>query len=54
LGLAPIVEVFGDHVHSFSVRKTLFLYNITLPIFLLEGYLTGGWIWKDLEKKFPE
>jgi|SRR5580692_10777083 hypothetical protein len=27
---------------------------VTLPIFLLGGYLEGRWKWTDFEKKYPE
>jgi hypothetical protein len=36
------------------VLSELYLDLIFLPIFLLEGYLAGGWQWKDFEKKFTE
>lgn len=51
--IVPVVE-FGDHLHSFSVRTTVFIGLITLPIMLLGGYLQGRWRWKDLKKKYPE
>jgi hypothetical protein len=53
---ALVVEVFGDHSHSFSVsvRSIAFLALVLLPICLLGGYLTGRWRWKDFEKKYPE
>jgi hypothetical protein len=52
--VVPVVEVFGDHTHSFSARSTVLVSIITLPIMLLGGYLTGSWRWKDFEKKYPE
>jgi hypothetical protein len=45
---------FLDRSRMSSLRSELYLDLILLPIFLLEGYLAGGWQWKDLEKKFPE
>jgi Tfp pilus assembly protein PilN len=36
--------------HSFSVRSVILRVVILLPVFLLGGYLTGSWKWKDLEK----
>jgi hypothetical protein len=48
------VPTFTGNPHSFSVRSALFTGLIILPIFLLGGYLTGSWKWKDLEKKYPE
>jgi len=54
--LAVVVGVpaLGDHPHSFPVRSTVLTGLIILPIFLLGGYLTGSWKWKELEKKYPE
>jgi hypothetical protein len=47
------VETLGNRSDRFSARN-LSLWLILLPVFLLEGYLRGGWKWKDLEKKYPE
>jgi hypothetical protein len=52
LVVPPAVQVF-DHGHLFS-RQFLVIWFVMLPIFLLGGYLTGSWRWKDLEKKYPE
>ena len=52
--VVPVVEIFGDHARSFSLRTTALIGVVTLPIMLFGGYLTGGWRWKDFEKKFPE
>jgi hypothetical protein len=49
--LTPTVEVFAVPVSS--VRLIVFTSLITLPIFLLGGYLEGRWKWTDLEKKYP-
>jgi hypothetical protein len=46
------VEVFGNHGHPSSLQFVV-IWVIMLPIFLLGGYLTGSWKWKDLEKKYP-
>jgi len=54
LVVVPVVEVFGDHAHSFSLRTTVFIGVVTLPIMLFGRYLTGSWRWKDFEKKYPE
>lgn len=49
----PAVQVFQYHGRLFS-QQFLLIWFIILPIFLLGGYLTGTWRWKDLEKKYPE
>ena len=49
----PAVQVFGNHGHLLSLQFAV-IWLIMLPIFLLGGYLTGSWEWKDLEKKYPE
>jgi hypothetical protein len=49
----PAGEAFGNRGHLFSLQF-LVIWLVTLPIFLLGGYLTGSWRWKDLEKKYPE
>ena len=49
-----VVEVFGDHRQSFSVRSSMLPGLIMLPIFLLGGFLNGHWQWKDFEKKYTE
>ena len=49
----PAVEVFQYHGHLFSLQF-VGIWLIMLPIFLLGGYLTGSWKWKDFEKKYPE
>jgi hypothetical protein len=51
--VVPALEAYRDH-SDFSVRSTAFIALIMLPIFLLGAYLTAGWKWKDLEKKYPE
>jgi hypothetical protein len=53
LVVLPAVEVFGNHEHLFSLRF-LVIWLVMLPIFLLGGYLTGSWRWKELERKYPE
>jgi hypothetical protein len=49
----PVVQVFGNHGQLFSLQFAV-IWLATLPIFILGGYLTGNWKWKDLEKKYPE
>jgi hypothetical protein len=49
----PAVQVFGNHGRLFSLQF-VGIWLIMLPIFLLSGYLTGSWKWKDLERKYPE
>ena len=49
----PAVQMFQYHGRLFSPQFFL-IWFIMLPIFLLGGYLTGRWRWKDLEKKYPE
>ena len=53
LVVLPAVQVFGNHGPLFS-RQFVVIWLITLPIFLVGGYLTGSWKWKDLVKKYPE
>jgi len=54
LVVVPVVELFGNHTSSFSLRTTFFISLIILPIALLGGYLEGSWKWKDFEKKYPK
>ena len=49
----PAVEVLGNHGHLCSLQFVV-IWLTMLPIFLLGGYLTGSWRWKDFEKKYPE
>jgi hypothetical protein len=49
----PAVQVLGNHGHLFS-RQFVVIWPFMLPIFLVGGYLTGSWKWKDFEKKYPE
>jgi hypothetical protein len=49
----PAVELLGGYQQAFSGQFFL-IWFLVLPIFLVGGYLTGGWRWKDLEKKYPE
>lgn len=42
----PAVQVFANHGHFFSLQFVV-IWFIMLPIFLLGGYLTGSWKWKD-------
>jgi hypothetical protein len=53
LVVLPAMELFGGHQHPFS-GQFLLIWFVLLPIFIVEGYLAGGWKWKDLEKKYPE
>jgi hypothetical protein len=48
--LMAVIGAFG----RWSVQETLVTSLIMLPIVLLGGYLSSGWKWKDLEKKYPE
>src|ERR1700736_1241762 len=48
------VELFGNHISSFSPRTIVLSTLIILPIALLGGYLQGRWKWKDFVKKYPE
>jgi hypothetical protein len=48
-----LVIAFALFHRSFS-RAELVAWCALLPIFLVHGYLSAGWKWKDLEKKFPE
>jgi len=49
----PAVQVLGNH-GSWLSGQFVAIWLVMLPIFLLEGYLTGSWRWKDPEKKYPE
>jgi hypothetical protein len=51
--LVPVLGV-ANHPLLSSLRWEIYMGLILLPIFLLDGYLAGGWQWKDLEKKFLE
>jgi hypothetical protein len=53
LVVPPAVELFGGHEHRFSGQFFL-IWFVLLPIFVVEGYLSSGWKWKDQEKKYPE
>jgi hypothetical protein len=53
LVVLPAVQVFQYHGHLFSLQFVV-IWLIMLPIFLLGGYLTGSWKWKDFEKKYTE
>jgi len=53
LFVVPAVWVFGNHGQLFSLEFVV-IWLIMLPIFLVGGYLTGSWRWKDFEKKYPE
>ena len=45
----PAVQVFGNRGPLLSLQFGV-IWLILLPIFLLGGYLTGSWKWKDLKK----
>jgi hypothetical protein len=49
----PAAHVFEYHGHLLSAQF-LAAWFIMLPIFVLGGYLTGSWRWKDFERKYPE
>ena len=50
--VSPVVQVL-NHGQLFSLQTVVICLTM-LPIFLVGGYLTGNWEWKDLEKKYPE
>jgi hypothetical protein len=52
--LVVLVGVPALGVHSFSTHRVLLTGLITFPVFLLGGYLTGCWKWRDLEKKYSK
>jgi hypothetical protein len=52
LVIPPGVQTFGTKDHIFS-WQFLLSWLITLPIFLLGGYLEGRWKWQDFERKYP-
>lgn len=43
-----------DRSPSGSVKTDFLISLIVLAIFLLGGYLTAHWQWRDLQKKYPE
>lgn len=47
-----VLRAFTEKTHA--LRPILLPSLIMLPIFLLFGYLSGGWKWKDFQKKYPE
>jgi hypothetical protein len=49
----PFLQVFHYHRHLFSLQFIV-IWLIMLPIFLLGGYFTGSWKWKDFERKYPD
>jgi hypothetical protein len=53
VGITGVVG-FTDRPHLYSVRSVASLAFVTLPIFLLGGYLSAQWKWSDFEKKYPE
>ena len=52
LVLMPVLDLFGTPRSPW--RFTVLVNLITLPIFVLGGYLEGRWRWADLEKKYPD
>ena len=50
LGLA----LLGDSAHPFSMQRLVLIGSVTVPLFMLGGYLTGKWRWTELEKKYHE
>lgn len=49
-----ITVVVGFTERPASVQSVTSLAVITLPFFLLGGYLSAKWKWSDFEKKYPE
>jgi hypothetical protein len=47
-------ELLGSRSQPFSLRTTVVVGLILLPICALGGLLSGNWRWQDFEKKFPE
>jgi len=54
LTMALGLDLFRDNAPSFSASKLVFIDLFSLPIFLLGGYLNGGWRWKQLIKKYSQ
>jgi hypothetical protein len=50
--LMPALDLLAFKSTPFSLSMILIDLAMLL-VFLLEGYLRGGWKWDDLEKKFP-
>ena len=53
LGITALVG-FRDRPRSNSLRFVASLAIVTLPVFLLGGYLSAKWKWSDFEKKYPQ
>ena len=49
-----VIVGFTDRPQPNTVRSVASLAIVTLPIFLLGGYLSAKWKWSDFEKKHPE
>lgn len=45
---------FRGRPRSNSLRFVASLAIVTLPVFLLGGYLSAKWKWSDFEKKYPQ
>jgi predicted permease len=52
--LVPLLTLSENKTGSFSLNEMFVFGLVTLALFLLGGYLSGRWRWKDLEKKYPE
>lgn len=53
LGVVILVVVGLLAKPRLTASEILVTSLIMLPIFLLGGYLSAGWKWNDLEKKYP-
>lgn len=53
VGITAVVG-FTDRPRTSSVQSVASLALVTLPIFLLGGYLSAKWKWSDFEKKYPQ
>ena len=54
LGLVVVLGATLLEDRIFSLRSVVLDLLVLLPICLLGAYLTGGWKWKEFEKKYPE
>ena len=51
-GVTLIVQLVDHGTRAFSLRETITLGLMVLPIWLLGGYLSAVWKWRGFEKKY--
>jgi hypothetical protein len=47
------MALFAFKTEPLSAHKIISTSLISLPFFLLGGYLTGKWRWQELDNKYP-